>query len=103
MKAFTKSIYFRFLFVVCLAFYLTVSFGAEFSHTHEPDIEFHDNCPACQWQVLHMDDFSQIQEILNALGAPLDLIGYEYYSQLLVFPSEILSFSYPSRAPPLSI
>lgn len=103
MKALTKPICFRFLFVICLAFYLTVSFGAEFSHTHEPDIEFHDNCPACQWQVLYMDDFSQVHEVLNVPDAPLDLIGYEYYSQLLVFPSDILSFSCSSRAPPLPV
>jgi hypothetical protein len=100
MKALTRSGYFRFLFVFFLSCYLTASFGSDFFHNHEPDAKFHSDCPACQWQALQMEDFPQAGEILGAHNDPLELIGYGYYFQSVVFPSDIRCFSRSSRAPP---
>ena len=57
------------LFILCQ--YLTISFIATFGHNHEPDANFHDNCPACQWEIQKNSDDNCTKTILNLLLDPL--------------------------------
>lgn len=103
MRVSSKSIEIHFLFLVFLALYLAICINADCIHNHEPDCDFHDNCPACQWQVLYQDDFSGADKILSTLDAPLCLLSCKYYIQSLVLPSESYRISCLSRAPPLPV
>lgn len=86
---------------ILVAYYLILSAGSDFVHNHEPDSEFHDNCPACQWQTLSQDDFSGAGCILNILDDPLGLIGLKPCIQSIELTTNICALSNLSRAPPL--
>ena len=101
MRVYSKSRWFYIVLIGALAYYLAISVGANLCHNHEPGFHFHDDCPACQWEVLYQDDFSQADQILSVLETPLFLIGYEQYIQLLVCPSDDFRLSCSPRAPPL--
>jgi hypothetical protein len=103
MRTSSKSIGFHILLLVFLAYYLSACIGADLAHNHEPDSDFHNDCPACQWDVLYQNDFSGAYKTLNALVDPLRSLGYKQYILSLVLPSENYSISYFSRAPPLPI
>ena len=92
---------FNMFLLVIVAHYLTLSIGVDLYHDHEPEFDFHDNCPACQWLALYQDDFSQASQVLNVLNDPLFLIGYEQCIHSFVIPSEGYRISCFSRAPPL--
>lgn len=100
MRTSERSVYIRFLVLFCIAYYLCISLGVEFAHNHEPDAEFHNDCPACQWQLFYMDDFSEAQQITGALTTPLRLIGYNRHVQSFVFSLNIFTNYNSSRAPP---
>jgi hypothetical protein len=100
MRRSFPSAAFYFLLFIFLAGYLAVSVSVDLLHNHEPSFEFHDNCPACQWNALHQDDFSQAGSLLNLLNDPLCCVGQEYYILSLIIPSECQDFSCSSRAPP---
>jgi hypothetical protein len=100
MKASFRSREFHFLLLVFLSYFLVVSGGVDFFHNHEPDTDFHDNCPACQWQNMYQDDFSGAARILIDQTDPLSLLGYDYYYHSLIITSECSGFSCLSRAPP---
>jgi len=91
------------LFLFFLSHYLIVSLGAFFFHNHKPDFSFHDNCPACQWQVQSQEDFSQASAILDALDSPLYFIEYCFLSQSVNLPWKQVSFPHFSRAPPFLV
>lgn len=85
-----------------LGIYLCVCLITGISHSHAPDISFHDHCPACQWEIQNQDEDSCTNAIHEALLDPLvcidkitiPLIQDEYH---LFFPD-----SHHSRAPPAS-
>ena len=101
MRVSCKSTAFYLLLFVFFAHYLTLCVGIDLLHDHEPDLEFHDNCPACQWLTLYQDDFSQASQMLNGLNDPFLLIGYEKCIQSFVLPSDSYRSSHFSRGPPL--
>ena len=103
MRSSSGSIGFNVFLLAVVVYYLAISVGIDLCHDHDPDFEFHDNCPACQWLALHQDDFSQAGQILNVLNDPLFLVGYERYVQSLVIPSEGSRISFLSRAPPAPV
>jgi len=80
--------------------YLFLSICVDLCHDHEADFAFHDDCLACQWQNLYQEDHSQAGHILAALDDPLFVIGYEWYIDLLILPSEVHVFPHSPRAPP---
>ena len=102
MKRLSSSRHLHYLLLLCLAQFLVICLGFELFHNHEPDFEFHNDCPACQWQNLYQDDYSQAGQILAALDDPLFMIAQERYGDLLALPGEEHSFPYSSRAPPQS-
>jgi len=80
--------------------YVTVGSFACLCHNHARDFRFHENCPACQWQVQFQDDFSEASAILDALDNPLQFIEYKPYDQSSIQLKECVGFTYLSRAPP---
>ena len=88
------------LVIIAAVYYLAICVGVDLLHNHEHDCQFHDDCPACQFEVLSQDDFSQAGQLFSTLESPLNLIGYEYYTGSILVPLAEYSFSRYSRAPP---
>lgn len=89
------------LLFICIAYYLAAGACADFCHNHEPNAEFHDNCPACQWQSVSQDDFSGAISIIDVLADPLNFVGRKPCVHVFfAFPDNCGS-SCLSRAPPL--
>jgi hypothetical protein len=102
MKASFRSREYHVLLLAFLAYFLVVSGGVDFFHNHEPDGDYHDNCPACQWQKMSQDDFSGATKILIDQADPLRLLSYDHYYHSPTITSESFEFSCSSRAPPES-
>jgi hypothetical protein len=102
MRSLYRITGFQLLLLFVLAYYLVACLGVDLCHTHEPDAEFHDNCPACQWQAMYQDDFSNANRVLEVLDDPLRMIGFNPCTQSLIILPDNYRFSYLSRAPPLA-
>lgn len=95
-----KKILRLFLAVSFILNYATVTLGFAVSHTHEPDFDFHENCPACLWQVQAQDtDASQHEVIRLIQGAQSYFNGMPAACICIFYNSEYDSQN-PSRAPP---
>jgi hypothetical protein len=103
MKISSKIFWRNTLVVLFVGHYMAVGLFACFCHNHEPDINFHENCPACQWQILSQDDFSEASAILDALDNPLQFFEYKPYDQSSIQLKESIGFTFLSRAPPTSL
>ncbi len=88
----------RTLFITLFLCYLFAGIIAPLCHSHETDGHFHDNCPACQWELSHQND---VPKTSGALGVtPLQ------WTVLYTDTPQTLSTQYfhnygTIRAPPL--
>ncbi len=101
MRICSKSSGIRALLFICIAYYFATGMCSDFVHTHKPDAEFHDNCPACQWQSVSQDDFSGAISIIGGLADPLDFVGYKSCVHVFVMHPDGCESLCFSRAPPL--
>jgi hypothetical protein len=100
MKSYYRSTGLHILAIIAAVYYLTICVGVDLLHNHEHDCRFHDDCPACQFEVLSQYAFSQADQLLSTLESPLNLIRYEYYTGSIPVPLAEYPFSRYSRAPP---
>ena len=103
MRIVSKSAGIHAILCIFIAYYLAACLGSDFLHTHEPDAEFHDNCPACQWQSMSQDDFSNAIDLLDVMADPLSFVGYKPYVYAIVLHSDGCGLSCFSRAPPPTV
>lgn len=108
--AFTKALHMRILsrsavihalLYSVVAYYAVACSSTDFVHNHEPDTEFHHDCPACQWQTMSQDDFSGAISILDILSYPLSFVGFKTCLHELFMHTDSCGTSCLSRAPPL--
>ncbi|MBU8920486.1 MAG: hypothetical protein KOO63_01380 [Bacteroidales bacterium] len=85
---------------IMLLSYLSVALGAELTHNHEDDGYFHDDCPACQWNIHHLSDSPEDAGVINFLADPLHVAQYNVVEHSLTLPDKILITLCSSRAPP---
>lgn len=98
---YSRSSRLRALLFLCIGYYLVAGMCADFFHTHEPDAEFHDNCPACHWRSMSQENFSGAISIIDGMADPLNFVGYKPCVHVLVIHSDSCESLCFSRAPPL--
>jgi len=100
MKSSSKIFLRNMLVVLFVGHYVAVGLFAYFCHNHEPDFSFHDNCPACQWQVQTQNDDTSISTVLDALIDPLVLLDHTPLIQSIVLTKQDFQNNHFARAPP---
>jgi len=80
--------------------YVLVVLFIELAHTHEPDLVFHDNCPACIWEVQARDRDITTAAIWDLLSRACDLSLCNIVYTPLFFIHQSLPADNASRAPP---
>ena len=88
------------LVVLFVGHYVALGLLAYFCHDHEPDFNFHDNCPACHWQVQTQNDDTSISTVLDALIDPLILVDHTPLIQSIVLTKQDFQNNHFARAPP---
>jgi hypothetical protein len=90
----------KIILLLFLSNYLAVSALVSLGHDHDADFDFHEQCPACQWQVQSQEDFSDILSVITALLDPLIVVDENPEVCVLVLPQKDAVSIYFSRAPP---
>ena len=100
MRLLSRISWHTFLLTLIIFNYMGVCIGSSLSHNHKPSTTFHDDCPACQWEIQSQEDFFEVTDILDKLANPLNMIGYgPAISIHFVSPQEFVCDHF-SRAPP---
>ena len=100
MKTVLKSSCRALILLLLLGNYSAVCLVTCVSHNHEPDFNFHDNCPACQWQVQSQQDDTYTNVILDALLDPLIFVGHTPIVRSIILTKKDFVINNLSRAPP---
>jgi hypothetical protein len=89
----------KILFVFLLTVYIFVGFVAGYCHDHEIDGSFHDNCPACQWEIQTYDNDRGVDSSLHIV---VDLTYSIHVFKIIPFFSTSQDYYSvkTSRAPP---
>ena len=100
MKTLFKIFWRTFLVLLLLSNYAALTLFISLNHNHEPDFIFHDNCPACQWELQKKSDDTCTKTILNALIDPLDFTCYTPINTTIIIDKQDFRTDNFSRAPP---
>ena len=91
----------KILFIVRFLFhFIAVTPLASLSHDHEIDGEYHDNCPACRWEVQALGDDPQTNTVFIDLVNPFYQSGRHYVIRLILLKDQSILTADHSRAPP---
>ena len=88
---------------ILIGYYFLICLFSFAGHNHGPDLDFHDACPACQWDILNQEDFSEVNNILDAFYGSLALVQIQTISYLIDIPTQDVTFSTFSRDPPQTV
>ena len=100
MKTAFKISWRTLLLILLLVNNIRVCILAFISHNHEFDFDFHENCPACQWQVQSHSDDTCTSEVLDTLLDPLVFIDRTPIIQSILLIKQNFQSTNLSRAPP---
>ena len=91
----------KILFTILFLFYFIAATPlASLCHNHEIDGDYHDDCPACRWEVQSLGDDPQTNTEFIALARPYQKPGHHCVTQrFLAIDQPILAADH-SRAPP---
>lgn len=89
------------LVTILLLNYVSVGLAVPFLHDHDFECRFHDDCPACHWQIQSQEDNTTHQAILDGLSRPFILIGYLSDETAATPLAEVYFSDNLSRAPPV--
>lgn len=89
-----------FIPILLLTHYLFVSLAVSFFHTHEADLNFHDNCPACQWDIQAKDSDTTMAVVWHVLLNSLQSQSTRLEDNTVLNPQAILIENRSPRAPP---
>ncbi len=84
-----------------LALYTTLSLFVDLFHNHDADYQFHDNCPACQWNIQAQDNHSEYEVIIEYILHAIQNSQIAVFYQSFAFENNHLTTYHLSRAPPL--
>ena len=88
---------------ILISYYVLLCLFSFVGHNHGPDLDFHDTCPACQWDILNQEDFSEVNNILDAFYDSLTLIQFQDIPYFIYIQKQDYTFSTFSRAPPQNV
>lgn len=102
MKILNKNNRFQItLLLFFLALYTTLSLFVDFFHDHDADYRFHDNCPACQWNIQAQDNHSEYEVILEYILHSIEHSQRAVFNESYLFQNNQLIIHHFPRAPPL--
>ncbi|MBN2415928.1 hypothetical protein JXO52_08800 [bacterium] len=80
--------------------YIGVALFVPFLHTHAADAHFHDNCPACQWELQAKNDDAVTSSILLEIDLPLSPSRDSIEEHSVPFAHQLFASSISTRGPP---
>ena len=92
-----------FCLIFSLAIYAFIALFISQLHFHEPDVTFHENCPACVWQIHAQDDDTTVVDIIDSITDAATLYHIISHNSNDWIPNQIVTFSFACRAPPALI
>jgi len=90
------------ILILLLLHYVFVGMVCGLFHNHEEDLVFHDNCPACQWEVQSQNADTALSDINDLLKIQIAAYAMFDTSFDTILQSQIHIEDHPSRAPPIS-
>ena len=91
----------KILLLSFLALYITLSLFVDLFHNHDADYHFHDNCPACQWNIQAQDNHSEYEVILEYILRSIEHSQIVFFYESFLYCDNHLTTHHFSRAPPL--
>ena len=86
--------------IILISYYAVICLFSSIAHDYEPDLYFHDKCPACQWDILNQEFVSDVNNILDALKNSLFLVDFQNIPFFIDIPKQDCTFITFSRDPP---
>ena len=74
--------------LILLAGYVFSALFVSFSHNHEINGSFHDDCPACQWNLQAKDEDTVTKSFVRPLILP-PYLSFEHITELIVMYSNL--------------
>ena len=97
MKQLQKTILFSLLIVYSLLICVLGTIG----HVHDIDGSFHDNCPACQWELQVQNENTILTTIWDIIDNPIHDSNFRFSQEANPHVNQIYLSNILSRAPPL--
>lgn len=82
--------------------YIFVGLFCSLFHNHEADLKFHDNCPACQWEVQSQNADTSLYEVGQIIQLQSTVCEKNILISIHLLQSQTLVENHASRAPPQS-
>jgi len=92
----------KILLIGLIGYYTIICLFSYLGHNHAPDFNFHDSCPACQWEVQAKEDDGYTQALMASFFHPLVLYEERAVRLFQIFISNVDLTINTSRAPPHS-
>jgi hypothetical protein len=92
----------KILLLGLISYYAVICLFSFVAHNHSPDLDFHDTCPACQWQVLTQENDTCTSMVLCMLCDPLVFVGPVSLHRCFIPALQYFYKTNLSRAPPSS-
>jgi len=94
------KIIYKILFSIVLTYFLAIYLLSPLLHNHKQDFRFHDNCPACYWEIQIKNDIPEIMPIMGSTCVQPITIEYISLEEIILTPQKVLSSRPNPRAPP---
>lgn len=94
--------YQKYFYLGLIVLYSAIAVGVGFLHAHEMDGLFHDDCPACQWEIQFREPDSVTAAIWQHIHQPCIMEFAILDSDPTVLDPQSLLGSVASRAPPVA-
>jgi len=92
----------KIIIVGLLLHYVLIGLVVGLLHNHEEDLKFHDNCPACQWEIQSQSRDTALLDVVHLLQLHQDVSTHLTLSHDSIIQSQTYFDNDPSRAPPVS-
>lgn len=93
----------KWIYAFLLLHYAVIALFISLAHYHETDCQFHDNCPACVWEIQARDTDSVTTQALASISDP-DLWIFPFiHCEIHNLQSQFLIGDQGSRAPPATL
>lgn len=88
--------------LLILGLYAAIALFVEYTHNHEMDSIFHDDCPACLWETQLRNKDTITPLLLNSVTNPLKAGLFQTIFYESADPQQTFLSVYACRAPPYS-
>lgn len=96
----SKKIFKILISLSVIAAYIVIALFLPFLHAHDADTSFHDDCPACQWELQAKSDDCYTLSLVRHSCLPLQNGLPHYFQHTCILPQQIFISANLTRGPP---